>query len=116
MAETFPKRRRFPRLALRNPLMVRRVGASDDEDFGRTGSVGLGGCMFVHERALGVGSELELLIPVEDRVIETRARVVYEHPRGEGAVEVGAEFLDIREEDRASLGAALASGAQPPDA
>lgn len=116
MAETYPKRRRFPRLTLRNPLLVRPLGAAEGEGLGRTGSVGLGGCMFVHERTLGVGSEVELLIPVEDRVIQMRARVVYEHPRGGGAVEVGAEFLDIPEEDRTALQAALSSGAEPPDA
>ncbi len=116
MGDEYPQKRRFPRIPSENAVLVRKLSELPVEGFATMKTVGLGGCMFVHGRSLGVGTELELLIPVEDRVIQTRARVVYERPKTGTRVEVGAEFLDIPEEDRAALQSALSSSGEPADA
>lgn len=95
--------RRFPRAHSEHPALVRLLGGPRFEDFARTQTLGLGGCMFVSRASLGYGSLMELLIALEGRVVKTDARVVYEHPKGDDRLEVGVEFLRVSATDRALI-------------
>ena len=107
MNESYPNRRRFPRLSMKNPLLVKKVGEASDESLGKTRTVSLGGCMFHSDEALGVNSLLELLISLKGHVIQAKAKVVYENPAQEGGVDVGAEFLEVPEGDQDLLASIL---------
>jgi hypothetical protein len=108
--ESHPKRH-YPRIPSGNAVLVRCLGGiRATEGFAKTEVVGLGGCMFVSDEPLGIGSVLELFISVEGRVLNTIARVVYEIPREPSHVEVGVEFLEISPEDREELGRLLVVG------
>ncbi len=100
MAEWYAVKRRFPRIPSENALLVKRCGQVALEGFARTRVLGLGGCMFVNDEPLGVGSCLDLLISVRGRVAKTLSRVVYELPRDDRQIEVGVEFVNISSHDR----------------
>jgi hypothetical protein len=102
------EQRRFPRIRTENPVHVRKIGDEGREECAKTRTLGLGGCMFVAAEPLGDESIVDLLISVRPkRVIEARAKVVYEVPRetapGAQTFEVGVEFLSISEPDRLAL-------------
>jgi hypothetical protein len=59
--------------------------------------------MFTSREAFGAGSVLELVIKARERLVRTTARVVWEAPKGADTYEIGCEFLDLAEEDRAAL-------------
>jgi hypothetical protein len=102
MPETYPNQRRFPRVRSENPVLVKKLNDESVGAFGKTCEVGLGGCMFLNDEALGPGSLLDFFISVQGRVIEAKARVVYEHPMG-NQVEVGVEFTEIDPVERVVL-------------
>lgn len=111
MSEVFPQDRRFPRIPSHHPVFVSRLDpAHPTEGFAKTEVVGLGGCMFVADEPLGLGSLLKVLISVEGTVLETVSRVVYELPQPEGKVGVGVEFLEIAPEAREILARLLIVG------
>jgi len=95
--------RRLPRIAARHAVLVRKAGKDAIEEFGRTRSIGLGGCGFESEVALGVGSIVEVMISVSGRVIQTTARVLYETPKDSSRFDVGVEFLRVDVDDRQFL-------------
>lgn len=95
--------RRLPRIAARHAVLVRTAGPETLEEFGRTRSLGLGGCMFESEVSLEVGSILEVIISVSGRVISTTARVLYELPKDPPKMDVGVEFLRVDPDDRTFL-------------
>lgn len=95
--------RRYPRIPVRNTVLVTQREGDFVDQLGRTRTVGLGGCGFISTQSLGVGSILELMISMRPSVIKAQARVVYEIPRDGEGIEVGVEFLDLDEEDRALL-------------
>ncbi len=103
MPEDYALKRRYPRIVSENALLVKRVGVHEAEGFAKTRVVGLGGCMFVSDEPLGVGTSLEMLISVRGRIAKTRGRVVYEVPKAASEVEVGVEFVGISRPDRAVL-------------
>ena len=107
MPEPASNRRRFPRLPLYNPVLVKTFGGASEESLVRIRSVSLGGCKFLHGESLGKGALLDLLISLGETVIEAKGQVVYEIPREDGTVEIGVEFLEVPEADRATLAAAL---------
>lgn len=107
MSESYPNRRRFPRLSMKNPLLVKKVGEASDESLGKTRTVSLGGCMFHSDESLGVNALLELLISLKGHVIQAKARAIYENPAPEGGYEVGAEFLEVPEGDQDLLASIL---------
>src|SRR5216684_3353025 len=78
-SEEFPARRRFPRIASNHAVLAKRLGADGLEEFGLTNTIAVGGCSFIADESLGVGSPLELLITVDGQVIHAKGRVVYEH-------------------------------------
>lgn len=97
------EKRRFPRVGSENALLVRKLGTEGVEGFAKTKVVGLGGCMFLSDEPVGIGSGLEILMSVRGRIAKALGRVVYELP-GEGAeVQVGVEFLGISGPDREVL-------------
>ena len=97
--------RRFPRIASRHSVLVKKVGDRGDqvEEFGSTKTIALGGCSFTALERLGVGSDLELLIAVEGRVINASAHVVYERAMVDGRFEVGVEWVRLDPADAARI-------------
>ena len=102
MTEDVRRTRRFPRLRAEHAVMFRQV-ESGDESLARTGTVGLGGCMFLTDEALEPGTHLELLISVRSRVVRAGARVVYAAREGDDTWQVGVEFVEISPSDRAVI-------------
>lgn len=102
MPEIYPNQRRFPRVRSENPVLVKKLNDESIGAFSKTLEVGLGGCMFLNDEALGPGSLLEFFISVQGRVIEAKARVIYERPMG-NQYEVGVEFTEIDPVERTVL-------------
>lgn len=99
MSDAYVMKRRFPRIPSENALLVKKLGPEATEGFAKTQVVGLGGCMFLSDESLGVGSYLDILISVRGHVVKSQARVVYENPKGD-EMEVGVEFVRISPHDR----------------
>lgn len=112
MGDEYPRRRRFPRIASENTVLVKKLGGNAAEAFAKTRVVGLGGCMFVTDSPIGIGSIVELLISVNLRVVRALVRVAYEIPKGGTQVEVGVEFVEISSADRQVIDAMLKSAVQ----
>ena len=100
MREDRTAKRRYPRIPSENAVLVKRLTAEQIEGFAKTRVVGLGGCMFVSDEALGVGAGLEILISVRGRVAKAVGKVVYELPTEDAHREVGVEFVELPEADR----------------
>lgn len=103
MDDEYPQKRRFPRIPAENAVLVRKIGEEPVEGFATMKTVGLGGCMFVHDSSFGPGSVLEVLISIKSWVVKATGRVVYEIPRDDSALEVGMEFIEISPADKAVL-------------
>lgn len=104
MAENKPSRRRFPRIPSGYEIGVRSAKERKGiPSVSTVHDVGLGGCRFVSKEQLGVGSLLSLTILPKRSIVEAEARVVYELPMKEGTFEVGVEFLEISQRDKATL-------------
>ncbi len=116
MAESTPQKRRYPRLPLKNLMLVQKVAAPEEEALANTRSLGLGGCMFASKDAFGPGTLLELFLSIEGQAIQTRAQVVYELPQADGTFHVGVEFHEIPALDRALLQQFLESRELGPEA
>jgi len=101
--EPKPAGRRFPRIPSKNSVVLRKLGANPRGELTVTKVVGLGGCSFVHPTPQGVGETLFLSILVGQELGEAKVRVAYERPHGDGAYEIGVEFLEIADRDRALL-------------
>jgi len=97
------RRRRYPRIPSQNSVLVKRLGDDVLEGFTRTRVVGLGGCMFVSDEPLGVGSFMDVLISVRGSVAKALSKVVYECQVAEGEYEIGVEFILISDVDRRLL-------------
>jgi hypothetical protein len=95
-------RRRFPRVPSNYAVLVRRIGDEDVEAFGKTRTVGAGGCMFSHDGPLGDGSLLHLLIKVRGEVVGADARVAWER-QVDGRWEIGVEFVRVDDAGEARL-------------
>jgi hypothetical protein len=106
----YTAQRRYPRIESENSLLVRCVGASREEGFVKTRVIGLGGCMFVNDQPLGVGTPLEIAFSVQGQVGRSSGRIVYEIPQRFGRVEVGVEFVGISFADRRILGSLFPRG------
>lgn len=100
--------RRFPRIPAEVVVLVSNPARGKAEGFGKTRSVGLGGCCFVVPESLGVGSTLDLSLSISGRVVIAAAQVVYEKPAERG-VEVGVEFVRLEAGDRQFLRRYLAT-------
>jgi c-di-GMP-binding flagellar brake protein YcgR len=100
----YPKRR-FPRIPVENTVLVTKLDGASHEEFAKTKSLGLGGCMFTSDKCFGEETVLEMLITIGLDVIKTKVRVVYERPGEENdkEYEIGVEFVDIRERDQKTI-------------
>ncbi|TLN17217.1 PilZ domain-containing protein, partial [bacterium] len=78
--------RKFPRVPAKNTILVKKLGDHEIEGFSKTGSLGLGGCMFLSDESFGVGAFFEILISVKKHVVKASGRVVYELPDESGAL------------------------------
>lgn len=92
--------RRFPRIASQHAVLVKRLGDNEVEELTATRSLGLGGCGFLSDEPLGVGSLVEVLISVRREVVRTKAKVAYEIAEEGGKCEIGLQFLELGEDDR----------------
>lgn len=92
--------RRFPRIASQHAVLVKRLGENEVEELAATRSLGLGGCGFVSDEPLGVGSVVEVLISVRREVVRTKATVAYEIAEPDGRCEIGLAFLDLDDDAR----------------
>jgi hypothetical protein len=94
--------RRYPRIPSKNTILVKKLDTPAPGRLTRTQVLGLGGCMFLSDDTIGVGSHLSLHIAIKERFIRSKARVVYEIPNGD-RYEVGVQFIEITPEERALL-------------
>ena len=94
------EQRRFPRMPSQHALLVKKLAGDGSEALAKTQVVGQGGCMFLHDVALGENSTVEILISVKGRVVRAVSRVVYELARKDGKFEIGVEFLEVSGPDR----------------
>lgn len=95
MREEYPEKRRFPRMAAKVPVHVKRLGAHALEGPATATVVGLGGCMVEVTEPFGQGSAVELMIDVGGNFITARGRVLYEIPTGDGRYDLGVEFTHL---------------------
>jgi len=107
MVERVSRKRRFPRIQVVAPVLVKRLGEETTGEMTRVKVLGLGGCMFESNRPWGVGSELALLITLVSGTVHSQGRVVYELDHDERGVEVGVEFVHVDPYDRPFLEAAV---------
>lgn len=92
--------RRFPRIPTANTVLVTRVGEEVKDRFGRTRTMGLGGCGFIADETLELGSLVHLMVAVRPRAVQAQGRVVYCNEREDGeGFDVGVEFVDISPDD-----------------
>jgi len=89
--------------------MLRPLEDGGEEALARTGVVGLGGCMVVHDEPLAAGRLLELIVSVRGGVIRADGRVVYCREREDGRWEAGIEFLRISDDDLKAIAALFES-------
>lgn len=102
-----PRKRRFPRVPLIAPVVVRRLGDNASE-ITRTRTLGLGGCMFESDKGWGVGASLALLISLSGGgAIRSTGRVVYEVLKADQPIQIGVEFMKLEPGDRAALAVAV---------
>ena len=94
--------RRFPRMPAEIVVMVSKPEPQPVEGFGKTRSVGLGGCSIVVPSSLDVGTTIDLSLSIGGRVVSAVAQVVYENPADKG-YEVGVEFVRLDSSDRQFL-------------
>ena len=106
MVQHVARKRRFPRILIVAPVLVKRAGEETTGEMTRVRMLGLGGCMFESNRPWGVGAELALLITLATGTVRSQARVVYELDQERG-VEVGVEFVHVDPYDRPALEAAV---------
>lgn len=105
--------RQFPRIPAETSVLLRKLGGPVKGALSTTRVVGMGGCCFVHEETEEVGSTLFLSILMGQDLAEAKARVVYQRPTGDGKYEIGVEFLEIQERDRALLEKLVGGTADP---
>ena len=91
MKDAIEEKRHFPRLTRDVRITVKKLLPGGQEWPAATRELGLGGISFIHPVPLGMGTPLELQIPVAEAVVTVQARVVYERAEGDG-VEIGAEY------------------------
>jgi len=102
-----PRKRRYPRVPLIAPVVVRRLGDNTSE-ITRIKTLGLGGCMFESDKGWGVGSPLAILISLSGGgTIRSTGRVVYEVLHAEEPMQIGVEFMRLEPTDRATLAIAV---------
>ncbi len=107
MVQHVSRKRRFPRILIVAPVLVKRAGEETTGEMTRVRVLGLGGCMFESNRPWGVGTELALLITLASGTVRSQARVVYELDHPQRGLEVGVEFLQVDASDRPALEAAV---------
>ena len=100
MTKINAERRRFPRIASSNPMLVSPPEASGERYLHETGVVGMNGLMFRSEKSYGRGTVLQIDLAVDNRIVELAGRVAYERITIVGDLEVGVEFVRVRAGDR----------------
>jgi len=103
MTGDFSEQRRFSRIPSTCSVLVRFPDGAQPQRFSSTQVVGMGGCSFLHPRALDPGTHLWLDVAVGSKLVEAEAQVAYSRPTSGPQFEVGVEFLRLSASDRAIL-------------
>jgi Tfp pilus assembly protein PilZ len=105
MAETQDKRR-FPRLDSVHLISYTHFDdAKNPIEMGMCKTLDLshGGVTIQTHRLFAVGTKLEMVVALEERLVKPKGRVVHVREVGKDLYEVGVCFTDLDEADRASL-------------
>ena len=97
------ERRRFYRLPSRVVAVVRVPGVEGSTVYTRTASLALGGCGVRSEKAIGVGTEIEVDFEGEFGVVTLRGTIAYEESLPRGIYKIGIEFIDVTSAQRQAL-------------
>lgn len=100
MSDDQREMRRFPRLEAQQAVLVKKLDAEGAEKIVPTKTIAIGGCSLVTDEPLGTGTNVELLIAVDQTVVSAWGRVVYETTAIDGRIENGIEFSRL--DDRAA--------------
>jgi len=100
MSKIHAERRRFPRAASSNPMLVAAPEVSGERTLHQTEVVGMNGLMFTSDKSFGRGTLLLIDLAVEERIVEIVGKVAYERVTVVGDLEVGVEFTNVRAADR----------------
>ena len=111
MSDNEHEMRRFPRIEAMQAVLVRKVDDEGSEKLVPTRTIAVGGCSLVTDEPLGIGSDVELMIAVDQNVVNARGRVVYEVSSGDGRTENGIQFTRI--DDQAALAIQRLLGRKP---
>ena len=103
MNDSPPSRRQYPRVPTKHAVLVNLLGDEVAEELARTRNISVGGCLFNSPRSYRAGSVVQLLIKINVDVVEAVARVVYTNPNGSGGIDIGAEFIFIKDRDRRKI-------------
>jgi len=99
MTNLHAERRRCPRVASSNPLLVATPDSGGEHTLHETGDVGMNGLMFRSDRSYGRGTALQLDMAVFDHIVEIAGKVAYERITVVGDLEIGVEFTRVRPGD-----------------
>lgn len=100
------ERRRWPRRPAERLLAYSWLDQDNrpvDMGMAKTVDLSEGGAGILLHRALAAGETLHLFMAVEEHLVETTARVVYQRPVPGGFYQIGACFLSMEEKGRRCL-------------
>lgn len=103
MAEVKKNQRRFPRVPAETSVLVRLAKEPEMGAFAKTKVVGMGGCLFTHDKAIAPGTSIWVAIALRDRILEIPSRTVYSNERPDGDFDIGVEFLLMSANDKVLL-------------
>jgi uncharacterized protein (TIGR02266 family) len=111
----FERQRRFSRRSIKATLRVRDAAdPSQGEIVFDSFDVSAGGAFLESELLLEVGTEIEVVFALPDRLrpVRARARVAWatRHDRAKGVSGMGVEFTDLSDDDRQSLAEFVSGG------
>jgi len=114
MAKEPKNQRRFPRVPAETSVLVRLAKEPEVGAFSRTKVLGLGGCLFSHERSIPPGTSVWVAIALRDRILEIPSRTVYANERPDGTFDIGVEFLLMSANDKVFLAELLQWAGESP--
>ena len=99
MPTFFDRQRRWVRVDVDLPVLVRRPGDETLGRFGHLRNLSVGGGLLVLDRPMVVGGILKLRLTLGGRVLDTTAKVSYARAKGSDEYQAGVEFLDLSPSD-----------------
>lgn len=108
MPDRYDRQRRWARVDIDLPVLVRRPGDETLGRFGRLSNLSVGGGQVVLDRPLTAGGILKLRLTLGGRILETTAKVAYAFSKGGQEYRAGVEFLDLSPSDWSFIQQAVA--------